>query len=262
MKVDYQTDAGVAILTLNDPPANTYSYEMMQELDACVLRARMDESVQVIVITGSGEKFFCAGADIQMLANVTPVYKYYFCLHANETLSRLEQTPKLVIAAINGHCVGGGLEVAMAADIRVARSGAGKMGLPEVSLGVLPGTGGTQRLVRMVGKSKAIELMATGQLFDFKRGLELGLINQLFETESVEEFQAKVTEYARQFTGPNKAAMAVGRIKRAVQTGDEIPLESGLALERELQQQLFQSEDAREGIAAYVEKRKPQFKGR
>ncbi len=262
MKVDYQTDAGVAILTLNDPPANTYSYEMMQELDACVLRARMDESVQVIVITGSGEKFFCAGADIQMLANVTPVYKYYFCLHANETLSRLEQTPKLVIAAINGHCVGGGLEVAMAADIRVARSGAGKMGLPEVSLGVLPGTGGTQRLVRMVGKSKAIELMATGQLFDFKRGLELGLINQLFETESVEEFQAKVTEYARQFTGPNKAAMAVGRIKRAVQTGDEIPLESGLALARELQQQLFHSEDAREGIAAYVEKRKPQFKGR
>lgn len=262
MKVEYKTEAGVALLTLNDPPANTYSYEMMQELDHAVLTARMDESVQVIVITGSGEKFFCAGADIQMLANVTPVYKYYFCLHANETLSRLEQTPKLVIAAINGHCVGGGLEVAMAADIRVARSGAGKMGLPEVSLGVLPGTGGTQRLVRMVGKSKAIELMATGQLFDFERGVELGLINQLFETESVEAFQARVTEYARQFTGPNKAALAVGRIKRAVQTGDEIPLESGLALERELQQQLFQSEDAKEGLAAYVEKRKPQFKGR
>lgn len=262
MKVEFKTEAGVALLTLNDPPANTYSYEMMQELDHAVLTARMDESVQVIVITGSGEKFFCAGADIQMLANVTPVYKYYFCLHANETLSRLEQTPKLVIAAINGHCVGGGLEVAMAADIRVARSGAGKMGLPEVSLGVLPGTGGTQRLVRMVGKSKAIELMATGQLFDFERGVELGLINQLFETESVEAFQARVTEYARQFTGPNKAALAVGRIKRAVQTGDEIPLESGLALERELQQQLFQSEDAKEGLAAYVEKRKPQFKGR
>lgn len=259
MKVDYKTDAGVAILTLNDPPANTYSYEMMQELDACILTARMDESVQVIVITGSGEKFFCAGADIQMLTNVTPVYKYYFCLHANETLLRLEQTPKLVIAAINGHCVGGGLEVAMAADIRVARKGAGKMGLPEVSLGVLPGTGGTQRLVRMVGKSKAIELMATGQLFDFERGLELGLINQLFETEG---FQSQVLEYARQFTTPNKAGMAVGRIKRAVQTGAEIPLESGLALERELQQELFQSEDAKEGLVSYVEKRKPQFKGK
>lgn len=258
MKVDYKTDGGVAILTLNDPPANTYSYEMMQELDACVLDARMDESVQVIVITGAGEKFFCAGADIQMLSDVTPVFKYYFCLHANETLSRLEQTPKLVIAAINGHCVGGGLEVAMAADIRVARKGAGKMGLPEVSLGVLPGTGGTQRLVRIVGKSKAIELMATGQLFDFDRGLELGLVNQIFETEN---FLADVLEYARQFTTPNKAAMAVGRIKRAVQTGSEMPFESALALERELQQQLFQSADAKEGINSYVEKRKAQFKG-
>jgi enoyl-CoA hydratase/carnithine racemase len=170
----------------------------------------------------------------------------------------LEQTPKLVIAAINGHCVGGGLEVAMAADLRVARKGAGKMGLPEVSLGVLPGTGGTQRLVRLVGKSKAIELMAMGQLFDFERGLELGLINQVIETEN---FLAAVIEYARQFTTPNKAAMAVGRIKRAVQTGDEIPLEYGLTLERELQQQLFQSDDAREGLAAYVEKRKPSFRG-
>ena len=260
--VDYQTHGGVAVLTLNDPPANTYSYEMMQELDHAILDARMDESVQVIVITGAGEKFFCAGADIQMLSDVTPVFKYYFCLHANETLSRLEQTPKLVIAAINGHCVGGGLEVAMAADIRVARKGAGKMGLPEVSLGVLPGTGGTQRLVRIVGKSKAIELMATGQLFDFERGLELGLINQVFETETADQFLQMVRDYARQFTTPNKAAMAVGRIKRGVQTGDELPLEYGLALERELQQQLFQSEDAREGLAAYVEKRKPQFKGK
>jgi enoyl-CoA hydratase/carnithine racemase len=259
MKVEYKTLDGVAVLTLNDPPANTYSYEMMQELDACILKARMDESVQVIVITGAGEKFFCAGADIQMLSDVTPVFKYYFCLHANETLSRLEQTPKLVIAAIQGHCVGGGLEVAMAADIRVARKGGGKMGLPEVSLGVLPGTGGTQRLVRIVGKSKAIELMALGQLFDFERGLELGLINQLIETDN---FPSDVLEYARQFTTPNKAAMAVGRIKRAVQTGSEIPFESALALERELQQQLFQSEDAKEGISSYVEKRKPQFKGR
>src|SRR5215216_2771287 len=206
-KLDYEIKDGIAFITLNDPPANTYSYEMMQELDRAILDARMDEAVQVIVITGKGEKFFCAGADIQMLANVTPAYKYYFCLHANETLNRLEQTPKLVIAAINGHCVGGGLEVAMAADIRIARKGAGKMGLPEVNLGVLPGTGGTQRLVRIVGKSKAIELMATGDLFEFERGVELGLVNQIFGTEN---FMADVMEYARQFTTPNKAAMAVG----------------------------------------------------
>ncbi|HEV8587480.1 MAG TPA: enoyl-CoA hydratase/isomerase family protein [Pyrinomonadaceae bacterium] len=260
--VEYSVDRGVALITLNDPPANTYSYEMMQQLDARILEARMDESVQVIVITGAGEKFFCAGANIAMLREVTPEFKYYFCLHANETLCRLEQTPKLVIAAINGHCVGGGLEVAMAADIRIARRGAGKMGLPEVSLGVLPGTGGTQRLARLVGKSKAIELMATGELFDFESGETLGLVNRIIDANDGADFMQQVMEYAGQFTPPNKASRAVGRIKRAVQTGAEIPFESALALERELQQQLFQSEDAKEGLDAYVNKRQAIFRGK
>ena len=260
--IEYVVGDGVAIVTLNDPPANTYSYEMMQQLDARILEARMDESAQVIVITGSGEKFFCAGANIQMLSEVTPEFKYYFCLHANETLSRLEQTPKLVIAAINGHCVGGGLEVAMAADLRVARRNAGKMGLPEVSLGVLPGTGGTQRLARLVGKSKAIELMALGQLFDFEKGEALGLVNQIVDASDGADFMKQVMDYARQFTTPNKASRAVGGIKRAVQTGAEMPFESALTLERELQQQLFQSEDAKEGLDAYVNKRKANFKGK
>ncbi|HSB27020.1 MAG TPA: enoyl-CoA hydratase/isomerase family protein [Pyrinomonadaceae bacterium] len=260
--VEYHVDRGVAVLTLNDPPANTYSYEMMQQIDRAVLSARMDDAVQVILITGKGDKFFCAGADIQMLANVTPSFKYYFCLHANETLNRLEQTPKLVVAAINGHCVGGGLEVALAADIRIARKGGGKLGLPEVSLGVLPGTGGTQRLARLVGKSKAIELMVSGDLFTFEQGLEFGILNQIFETATVETFREQVLDWARRFTLPAKAALAVGHIKRSVQTGAELTLESGLALERELQQQLFQSEDAKEGLQAYVEKRKAEFKGK
>ena len=260
--VRYEAAEGVAVLTLDDPPANTYTYEMMRQLDAAVLRARMDEAVHVIVITGAGEKFFCAGANITMLTEMTPTFKYYFCLHANETLSRLEQTPKLVVAAVNGHCVGGGLEVALAADVRVARKGAGKMGLPEVSLGVLPGTGGTQRLARIVGKSRAIELMAAGELFDFERGAELGLVNQIFEADSAASFGEQVAAYARRFTAPGRAALAVGRIKRSVQSGAEIPFEYGLALDRELQQQLFQSEDAREGLSAYVEKRKPVFKGK
>ncbi|HEX6625712.1 MAG TPA: enoyl-CoA hydratase/isomerase family protein, partial [Pyrinomonadaceae bacterium] len=181
--VRYEAREGVAVLTLSDPPANTYSYEMMQQLDRAILAARMDEAVHVILITGAGEKFFCAGADIRMLSEVTPSFKYYFCLHANETLSRLEQTPKIVVAAVNGHCVGGGLEVALAADIRLARRGAGKMGLPEITLGVLPGTGGTQRLVRLVGKSRAIELMATGELFGFERAHELGLVNHVIDAE-------------------------------------------------------------------------------
>src|SRR5712664_1694912 len=261
---------GVMVLELRNPPANTYSYEMRRELDANILDARMDESVHVLMLTGAPPppeakkptEFFCAGADIEMLQKSVPYFKYNFCLHANETLCRLEQTPKLVIAAINGHCVGGGLEVALAADIRIDRRGAGKMGLPEVSLGVLPGTGGTQRLTRLVGKSKAIELMATGELFDFERGLELGILNQILDAENGEQFSQQVAAYARQFTTPNKASAAVGRIKRAVQTGSEIPFEAALALERELQQQLFQSEDAKEGLDAYVNKRKPVFKGK
>src|SRR5690606_9521692 len=141
---------GILVLELSAPPANTYSYEMMKQLDAAILDARMSPEIHVIVLRGAGEKFFCAGADIEMLTKADPTWKYAFCLHANETLNRLEQTSKLTIAALNGHCVGGGLEVAMACDLRIGREGAGKLGLPEVNLGVLPGTGGTQRLARLV----------------------------------------------------------------------------------------------------------------
>ncbi len=257
--IRYRTEAGVAVIAINDPPANTYSYEMNRQLDDAILTARMDSSVYVIVLTGAGDKFFSAGANINMLATVDATFKYYFCLHANETLLRLENTPKLVIAAINGHCVGGGLEIALAADLRIARKDAGKIGLPEVNLGVLPGTGGTQRLSRLVGKSKAIELMATGTTFTFEEAKDLGIVNQIFERDG---FMEKVLEYARQFCPPNKAANAIGRMKRAVQSGWEIPLESGLALERENQQLLFEGNDAREGLAAYLEKRPARFTGK
>src|SRR6184192_1243288 len=194
--INYRTDEGVAVIEMNDPPANTYTYEMNRQFDEAILKARMDNDVYVILLTGAGEKFFSAGANIKMLASVDPTFKYYFCLHANETLLRLEQTPKLVIAAINGHCVGGGLEIAMACDIRIARRDAGKIGLPEINLGVLPGTGGTQRLSRMVGKSKAIELMVTGKTFTFAEAKELGMVNDTFERDN---FMSNVLEYARQF---------------------------------------------------------------
>src|SRR5436190_11782678 len=163
---------GVCLIELNDPPANTYSYEMMQEIDAAVLEARMDADVHVIVIRGAGEKFFCAGANIGMLKDADPDFKYCFCLHANETLVRLEQTPKLVIAALNGHTVGGGLEIALSCDIRIARRNAGRVGLPEITLGVLPGTGGTQRLARALPKNKAIEFMTEGKLMSFEEAQE------------------------------------------------------------------------------------------
>jgi enoyl-CoA hydratase/carnithine racemase len=252
-------EGGIAIIAMDDPPANTYTYEMNLQLDTAILRARMDDEVHVIMLRGAGDKFFSAGANIGMLIEVTPRFKYCFCLHANETLNRLEHTPKLVIAALNGHTVGGGLEIAMAADIRLARQDAGKIGLPEVNLGVLPGTGGTQRLSRIVGKSTAIEMMAKGETFSFEKAKEMGLVNEVFPKDG---YWDHVMMYAKQFCPPNKAAKAVGLIKRAVQSGWEVPFESGLAIERELQQQLFQSQDAKEGLAAYAEKRMAKFEGR
>ena len=257
--VHYDVRDGVAYLKLDDPPANTYTHEMMLQLDACIIKARFDPAVHVIVLTGTGEKMFCAGANINMLKASDPYFKYFFCLHANETLNRLEQTPKLVIAALNGHTVGGGLEIAMAADLRIARQGAGKLGLPEINLGVLPGTGGTQRLSRLVGKSRAIELMVTGDLLTFEQGLELGIVNRIFAGE---DFLEQVHAFAREFCPPHRASKAVGRIKRSVQSGWEVPFESALAIERELQQQLFESADAKEGLDAYVNKRRPGFSGR
>jgi len=257
--VNYSLKDGIALLELADPPANTYTHEMMKEMDEHIISARFDESVEVIVLTGAGDKFFSAGANITMLSKADPYFKYYFCLHANETLNRFEQTPKLVIAALNGHTVGGGLEIALAADIRIARKGGGKIGVPEVTLGVLPGTGGTQRLGRLLGKSRAIELMATGNLLSFEEGKELGLINQIFEGDN---FMEQIMEYAKQFTSPNKASGAVGRIKRAVCSGVEVPFSEGLAMEREMQQLLFQGSDAKEGLAAYIEKRTPEFTGK
>src|SRR4249920_1240442 len=259
--INYRNDAGVAVIEMFDPPANTYTYEMNRQMDDAILTARMENDVYVIVLTGSGDKFFSAGANIKMLASVDPTFKYYFCLHANETLLRLEHTPKLVIAALNGHTVGGGLEIAMAADLRIARRDSGKIGLPEITLGVLPGTGGTTRLAKMVGKSRAIELMVTGNTFSFEEALELGIVNQVIDA-TPEEWWEQVMDYARQFVPPNKAAKAVGRIKRAVQSGWDLPVESALAVERELQQLLFQSDDAKEGIAANQEKRVPKFKGK
>jgi len=257
--VELRKEAGVALLTLNNPPANAYSHEMHRELDAAILDARFDDAVHVLVLTGAAEKFFCAGADIALLARVTPEWKYNFCLHANETLCRLEQTPKLVIAALNGHCVGGGLEIALAADLRWARQGGGKLGLPEVSLGVLPGTGGTVRLTRVLGRSRALEFMVKGENVDFERGQQLGLVHEVLPAAG---FLDAVLEKARGYCPPAKASLAVGLMKRSVASGADMGLHEHLALERELQQRLFAGRDAAEGFAAFSEKRAPRFEGR
>ncbi len=257
--VNYSAEEGVAVIELHDPPANTYTYEMMRDLDDAILEARLDEDVHVVVLRGAGDKFFCAGANIKMLLSSTPQFRYFFSLHGNEVLMRMENTAKLVIAAINGHAVGGGLEIALACDMRIAKRGPGMLGLPEINLGLLPGMGGTQRLPRLIGKARALELLATGKTISVDEAHQIGLVNHVFDEEN---FFDKVMEFARQFVAPAKASKAVGLIKRSVQTGFEIPQAEALALERELLQQLFQSEDAEEGLKAYAQKRQGQFKGR
>jgi len=256
--VRYSVVDGVATIELHDPPANAYSLNMMRDLDEAILEARFDDTCHVLLLTGSGQEFFCAGADIGMLEEVSSSFKYYFSLHANETLLRLENTAKLVIAALEGHCVGGGLEIALAADLRVAAAGSGKVGLPEVALGLLPGTGGTQRMARLVGKSRTMQLLCEGTLLTYQRAAEIGLVNEVWDHVG---FLERAQAYARGFCPPNKASLAVGHIKRAIQTGLEVGLEQGLALERELQQRLFESDDAAAGIDAFNNQRDPEFRG-
>jgi enoyl-CoA hydratase len=260
--VDYRAQEGVAVIELCNPPMNCFTFEMMHELDEAILQARFDDEVHAIVLCGAGEKVFCAGGDIRMLHAVAPGFRHAFLLHASETLNRLEHTPKLVIAALNGHTVGGGMEIALAADLRIARKGAGRIGLPEVKLGLMPGIGGTKRLARLINPSRAIEWMVTGELMGFEEAQRLGLVNDVWEAGSAADFMEKVVQYARGFGPPHRAAKAVGHIKRAVQTGSESSAEAAQALERELEQLLFQTGDAKEGLSAYLGKRKPEFRGR
>ncbi len=257
--IEYGVEKGVALLQINRPPVNSYTHELLRELDEAILQARFDEEVHALVITGKVEKFFSAGADINMLNNKSLAYKNNFALHGHEVLLRMENTPKLIIAAINGHAVGGGLEIAMAADIRIAKKDGGRLGLAEIGLGVMPGMGGTQRLPRLVGKGRALELCATGRTIAFEEALEMGLIHYVYEREN---FLENVVDFARQFVPPNKGSLAVGKVKRAIQTGLELSLPDGLALERELLAQTFASEDGAEGVKAYLEKRTAQFKGK
>ena len=257
--IDYRVEDGLGIIEINNPPANVYTLESLKLLDQAIIRARFDSSVYVLVLMGAGDKFFSAGADIQMLAEEATEFKNNFALFGHETLLRMENTPKLVIAGINGHCVGGGLEIAMACDIRIAKKDAGRMGLAEVNLGVIPGMGGTQRLPRLVGRARALELGVTGRMIAFEEAREWDLIHDIFDPE---DFKLQIMDYARQFVAPNKPSKAVGLIKRAIQSGINGSLTEGLALEREALAQAFDSQDAAEGIRAYQEKRVAKFVGK
>lgn len=246
----------VAYLTLHAPPANCYSHEMMLELDGAILETRFDEGVDVIVLTGQGTQFFCAGADVEKLQTASPAYRYHFFQHANETLMRLENTPKLVIAAINGNCIGGGLEVALSADVRVARRGEYKLGFPKSTLDAQEGTGGTQRLARLLGKSRAIQLLATGETFGPEKARSLGLLNDILPEE---DFREAMVAYAEQFTSPRSSANAIGLMKRGLQKGPEADLQSALALESKLEHLHVAHRESNVELYASLENRPPLF---
>jgi enoyl-CoA hydratase len=250
-------DDHVGYIEIAKGKANTYDIDMMRELDQAIEELRFDDNARVLVLTSGVPNFFSAGADIEMLKASQPDFKAMFCLHCQETLNKFASTPKLVIAALNGHTVGGGLEIALSCDLRMMAKDSGKIGLPEVTLGVLPGTGGTQRLPRLIGTARALDMMITGKLITPEEALQIGLVNYVYPKET---FAKDVHAYAVALAhGPSRA---VNLIKRAVLEGIELPLAGGLALERELQNRLFITEDAKEGLAAFVEKRKPSFKGR
>ncbi|HTT73669.1 MAG TPA: enoyl-CoA hydratase-related protein [Thermoplasmata archaeon] len=252
-----RVDDHVGHIEIGKPKANTYDLAMMRELATAISEMRFDDEVRVIVLGSSVPGFFSAGADIEMLKASAPDFKAMFCLTCQETLNEFATTPKVVIAALSGHTVGGGLEIALACDLRIMAKDGGKIGLPEVTLGVLPGTGGTQRLPRLIGTARALDMMITGKLLSPDEALQIGLVNYVYPKET---FAHDVQAYASALAhGP---ARAIGLIKRSVEEGVEMPLTAGLALERELQNRLFITEDAKEGLAAFVEKRKPTFKGR
>jgi len=257
--IQSKREGRVAVGYLNKPRTNTYDPELMRDLNYWIDEVRYDEDVDVAVLSSSSDGMFSAGADINFLRASTPDHKATFCLGCQETLNKMESTPKLFIAALNGHTVGGGLEIALACDMRFMMDGAYKIGLPEVTLGVLPGTGGTQRLPRTIGKPRAIDLMVTGRLLTPKEALDIGLVNRVWPQE---DFWRETLTFASSLCYPNHASRAVGFIKRSVQEGTEMSIKEGLSLERELQNRLFAMDDAKEGFGAFIEKRKPIFKGK
>src|SRR5919198_2373953 len=240
---------GVAAVHLNRPPVNSYDRSVIDGLNAAVDEIRFDEALRAAVLVSDIPKFFSAGADITMFQTTTPRTRAMVILHAHEVLLKIERTPKVFIAALSGHALGGGLEIALACDFRFAAEGDYRLGLPEVSLGLLPGNGGTQRLPRLIGRAKALDLMVTGTTVAPSHALELGIVDRLYPADRLVE---EAIEYVASLA--NGPSLAIGNIKVATRMGADLPLEGGLALEREAVWRLFMSQDAAEGLAAFTEK--------
>ncbi|MBT9281868.1 MAG: enoyl-CoA hydratase/isomerase family protein [Hydrogenibacillus schlegelii] len=249
-------EGGIAEVYLHINKSNSYNWDFYREFNAVIHEIRVDKEIKVVLLMSDVPRFFSAGASVEFLLNSEPEYKTQFCLYCNETLDQIARSPQIYIAVLEGHTVGGGLEMALAMDLRFAGDGDYKIGLPEVTLGVLAGTGGTQRLARLIGPSKALDLCITGRTLTPKEAYEYGIVDRLFPQEEVRE---KAREYARQLV--ESATYAISNIKLAIMNGKEMPLNVAIRYEGELQNLLFRSHDAREGLTAFLEKRKPQFKG-
>lgn len=256
MAVEYSREGSIGYITLDKPPANSYDLAFMEELGGCVRLAAEDDGAGAVVLRSGSERFFSAGADIKAFQANGVEENMTMIRRAHEALSEIARTPKVFIAQIGGTSLGGGLEMALACDLRFGAEGEYVLGLPEATLGLLPGNGGTQRLPRLIGASKALDLMATGRTIPPSEALELGILDRLFAADDLE---GETREYSEKLAGG--ASEAIGSIKLAVYGGIERPLDEGLETERTLVEPLFESEDAREGISAFMEKRKPEFGG-
>ena len=255
--VSFSKDGRVGSITLTRPPVNSYEASLMGELETAIDAALADDDVRVVVLRSGLEKFFSGGADIKAFTTTSTEDNLAMVVVAHRALSKMADSNKVFIAAINGHALGGGMEMALACDLRFAAEGEYRMGLPEVSLGLLPGNGGTQRLPRLIGLNKALELMLFGTTVTPEEALTLGMVNRLLPVDGFQEAIDKLA--ARLASG---ATFAMGQIKRAAYDGFTAELPAGLERERELLGPLFESHDAQEGLNSFIQKRRPEFKGK
>jgi enoyl-CoA hydratase/carnithine racemase len=257
MQVRLEKEGAVGIIVLDRPPANSYDYEFLRSFAGVIDDLRIDADIRAVLVTSASERFFSAGADVGAFAAGTSRSRTMTALIAHETFRKMENTPLVFIAVIAGHCLGGGFELALACDLRFAAEGSYQIGLPEVNLGLFPGSGGTQRLPRLVGLSKGLDLIANATTLKPADAKEIGLVDRLFPDAAA--CREGAIEYAKKLAaGPS---VAIGHAKLAITQGFGAPLDLGLAIEREAISRVFVSEDAEEGIKAFGEKRKAEFKG-
>lgn len=258
MAVRLDRDGAVGIIVLDRPPANSYDYDFLRQLGSAVDDARYDDGLRAVAVTSASDKFFSAGADVTAFQAGSANQRAMTALLAHEVFRKFENTPMVFVAAIAGHALGGGLELALACDLRFAARGSYRIGLPEVNLGLFPGSGGTQRLPRLVGLSRGIDLIANARTLSPEDAKELGIVDELYDDAATCR-TAAIDYCAKLAAGPSEA---IGRAKVVTSLGYAAPLDLGLALEREAIARVFVSEDAQEGITAFGEKRRAQFKGR